>query len=76
MTNYVVTNENVYDIDAMNVLSVMYDITPLRLNIAQNWSENEVSNDEISFDEDQLNHLKYWKNNIMGKPNQQIIYIL
>jgi radical SAM protein with 4Fe4S-binding SPASM domain len=67
--NYVVNTGNVFDIDKIyNNIFLRYKyISKLWLNIAQNWSEDKNIN--IEYTDEQINYLKYWKNNIKGKEN-------
>lgn len=67
--NYVINPDNVTDIQKVydNIL-LKYDLGELRLNFAQNWSENEQM-DTTSYTEEQIDYIqKHWKNNIKGKP--------
>lgn len=69
--NYVVNNENIIDIPKIDELCKEYKLEELRLNIAQDWSEeNSISKyDKISgYSIDQINYLKKnYSQNIKGK---------
>ena len=69
--NYVVNNENIIDISKIDELCKEYKLEELRLNIAQDWSEdNSISKyDKISgYTMDQINYLKKnYSQNIKGK---------
>jgi MoaA/NifB/PqqE/SkfB family radical SAM enzyme len=64
--NYVVNKNNIQDIQKIEELRIKYDLSELRLNIAQDWNEHSsISND---YTEEDINYLKaYWLNNIKGK---------
>lgn len=65
--NYVVNPDNVQDIQTIyDKIVVPYGLEELRLNIAQNWSEDE--NMPGGYTRDQINYLSdNWKDNIKGK---------
>lgn len=66
--NYVINSNNVYDIQKVHdkILSE-YNLDEFRLNLAQNWSEDE--NMISDYTSEQILYLKEnWKNNIKGKP--------
>lgn len=71
VVNYVVNKYNVYDIPEIEKLIVKYKLGELRLNIAQDWSENNsILNDDRTwgYTQQQLDYLKEnYKNNIKGK---------
>lgn len=65
--NYVVNPNNIMDIQKVhdNIFK-KYNLSDLRINIAQNWSENETT--DLNYTEEQINFLKnQWGNNIKGK---------
>ena len=39
--NYVVNSKNVFDIEKIKELAIKNNLTELRLNLAQNWNEDE-----------------------------------
>lgn len=65
--NYVVNPDNVYDIETIqNEIVIPYKLEELRLNIAQNWSQDESL--PGGYTQQQIDYLqKNWKNNIKGK---------
>lgn len=69
--NYVVNKDNIKDIEKIEELCKKYQIEELRLNIAQNWSEESSLKGNIStwgYSEIDLNYLKSkYKNLIKGK---------
>jgi radical SAM protein with 4Fe4S-binding SPASM domain len=69
--NYVVNKENIEDIKHVNSLCRKYNLDELRLNIAQNWSENKSLNDEkkiSGYSEEQVKYIKdNFKSNVKGK---------
>lgn len=69
--NYVVNNENVYDIPKIDELCKKYNIEELRLNIAQNWSEGESIIDDketAGYKKEEIDYLKKnYSKNIKGK---------
>lgn len=71
VVNYVVNKYNVYDIPKIEELIKQYNLGELRLNIAQDWSEDKsLLDDERTwgYTEEQLDYLrKNYKNNIKGK---------
>ena len=69
-TNYVVNQENINDLEKVNNLCKEYDLEELRVNIAQDWSEdNKLSNNNLTsgYSEEQINYLKTnFKKNVKG----------
>lgn len=67
VVNYVVNPNNILDIEKVNnEIVIPYNIEEIRLNIAQNWSENEHI--VIDYTEEDIKYLKdNWSNNIKGK---------
>lgn len=65
--NYVVNPDNVYDIQTIyDEIVVPYELEELRLNIAQEWSEDKSM--PGGYTEEQLQYLRdNWKQNIKGK---------
>ena len=63
--NYVVNTNNVFDIPKIEVWMENYGLEILRLNITQNWSEDEGIDN--GFTPGQLTLLNSYKNRIMGK---------
>lgn len=65
--NYVVNPKNIIDIQLVNdEIVVPYKLSELRLNIAQDWSENSTLTS--GYTEDNLSYLKdMWVDNIKGK---------
>jgi len=65
--NYVVNPDNVQDIQTIHdKIVVPYGLEELRLNIAQNWSEDKSM--PGGYTRDQINYLsENWKDNIKGK---------
>jgi len=64
--NYIVNPGNISDISKINEFISEYDLVDVRLNIVQNWSENEDST--VSFSDNQLEYLKSnWGDKIVGK---------
>ena len=65
--NYVVNPDNINDIQIIKEVIVdKYNLEELRLNIAQNWSENESM--PLGYTKDQIQFLKEnWKDNVKGK---------
>ena len=65
--NYVVNTDNIDDIEIINEEIVkVYDLEELRLNIAQEWSEDKSMPGGYTLEQiDYLN--KNWKSNIKGK---------
>ena len=65
--NYVVNPDNVQDIQTIyDKIVVPYGLEELRLNIAQNWSEDKSM--PGGYTRDQINYLSdNWKDNIKGK---------
>lgn len=65
--NYVINPSNIQDIQTINTEIVQnYKLDELRLNIAQEWSEDKSLPSGYS-EKDILYLKKYWKNNIKGK---------
>ena len=69
VVNYVVNPNNIMDIEKINnEIVIPYKLEELRLNMAQNWSENEHT--IIEYTEDDIKYLKEnWSSNIKGKSN-------
>ena len=69
--NYVVNKENINDISKIDQLCDTYKLEELRLNIAQDWSEEKsISNSKTisGYTHDQINYLKTnYSQNIKGK---------
>ncbi len=67
--NYVVNPDNVDDIEKVyNEIVLPYNLSELRLNIAQNWSEDGTL--PSGYSNRQIEYLKsHWKDNIQGKSN-------
>lgn len=64
--NYVVNPDNVKDIQIINDEIVNeYKLEELRLNIAQDWSEDKSL--PGGYTKEQLNYLSKWKDNVRGK---------
>lgn len=64
--NYVVNPDNVYDIEKIDRLRNDNKLGELRLNIAQNWSEDKSL--PGGYNKEQISYLKTnWSNNIKGK---------
>ena len=65
--NYVVNPDNVQDIQTIHdEIVIPYGLEELRLNIAQNWSEDKSM--PGGYTRDQINYLsENWKDNIKGK---------
>lgn len=65
--NYVVNPDNVQDIQTIHdQIVIPYGLEELRLNIAQNWSEDKSM--PGGYTRDQINYLsENWKDNIKGK---------
>ena len=65
--NYVINPNNVSDIQLVyDEILLKYDLKELRLNFAQNWSENE--NMVLDYSDEQINYIKTnWKDNVKGK---------
>tara|TARA_E500000178_G_scaffold356648_1_gene436618 strand:+ start:9095 stop:10000 length:906 start_codon:yes stop_codon:yes gene_type:complete len=62
--NYVVNSQNVFDIEKIEELVKENRLTELRLNLAQNWNEDEQINMEYS--ELMKSYLKKYKKSIKG----------
>lgn len=62
--NYVVNSQNVFDIEKIEDLVKENNLTELRLNLAQNWNEDEQIN--IEYTELMKNYLKKYKKSIKG----------
>ncbi len=69
--NYVVNPDNVKDIEKVyNNIVLPYQLEELRLNIAQNWSEDESINANGGYRQEDIEYLqKNWLQNIKGKSN-------
>lgn len=69
--NYVVNKENILDISKIDDLCKIYKLEELRLNIAQDWSENKNishSNTISGYTSEQMEYLKEnYSKNIKGK---------
>lgn len=68
--NYVVNTENIEDIQKVyDHIVVPYGLEELRLNIAQDWSEDSSINDTVGgYTQEQIQYLKdNWQENIKGK---------
>jgi len=67
--NYTVNPENVYDIPRVNDLIEKFDLHELRLNIVQNWSEEQSASNIISgFSGEQVQYLRNnYQDKIKGK---------
>lgn len=66
--NYVVNPNNVNDIEIINELVVLkYKLEELRLNIAQDWSEDKSL--PGGYTQSQLKYLSTWKTNLKGNPD-------
>ena len=64
--NYVVNPQNIEDIEIINEVVVKkYDLEELRLNIAQDWSEDK--NMPGGYTLEQIEYLKSWGGNVKGK---------
>jgi len=64
--NYVVNPNNVYDIGAVQNLGLEYQLGELRLNIAQDWSEDKSM--PGGYTKEQIQYLKkHWSSYIKGK---------
>lgn len=65
--NFVINPNNISDIQKVyDNIVLKYDLEELRLNFAQNWSENE--NMILDYTEEQINYIKdNWKDNVKGK---------
>lgn len=64
--NYVVNPFNIDDIETINEVVVKkYDLEELRLNIAQDWSEDK--NMPGGYTLEQIDYLKSWGSNVKGK---------
>lgn len=65
--NYVVNPDNVYDIQTIkNEIVDVYDLEELRLNIAQNWSEDESM--PGGYTQEDIQYLRdNWKENVKGR---------
>lgn len=67
--NYTVNPNNVYDIPKVERLLSRFDLDELRLNIVQNWNENEKVEGLISgFKREDIEFLKEFKHLIKGRP--------
>jgi MoaA/NifB/PqqE/SkfB family radical SAM enzyme len=65
--NYVVNPQNVQDIEIINEEIVKkYQLEELRLNIAQDWSEDKSM--PGGYTNEQLQYLKSWGSSVKGKP--------
>lgn len=62
--NYVVNSKNVFDIEKIKELAIKNNLTELRLNLAQNWNEDEQIN--IDYTQDEKIHIKKYKENLKG----------
>lgn len=70
VVNYVVNNQNINDIQKVHdEILIPYGLEELRLNIAQDWSENSSINDTVGgYSQEQLQYLRdNWQDNIKGK---------
>tara|TARA_R100000008_G_scaffold86724_1_gene81148 strand:- start:14072 stop:14908 length:837 start_codon:yes stop_codon:yes gene_type:complete len=68
--NYVVNKQNIFDIPKINAFQLEYNLDDFRLNIAQDWSEdNSITNNSNTwgYSEHQLSYLKGYKDYIKGK---------
>ena len=68
--NYVVNKQNIFDIPKINAFQVEYNLDDFRLNIAQDWSEDNsitTNSDTWGYSQDQLNYLRGYKDYIKGK---------
>ena len=82
--NYVVNPKNIYDIQKVNdEILIPYNLEELRLNIAQDWSEDKTM--VGGYKKEDLQYLKEnWAANIKGKSKwdynyvfwQKMVYIL
>jgi radical SAM protein with 4Fe4S-binding SPASM domain len=70
-TNYVVNQENIYDLTEIDKLCKKYELEELRINIAQDWSqEKKLDNNNLTsgYSKDQIKFLQdNFKKNIKGK---------
>jgi len=62
--NYVVNSNNIYDIEKIKSLAKKNDLSELRLNLVQNWNEDEQIN--VEYTQDEKNHIKKYKENLKG----------
>ena len=62
--NYVVNSKNVFDIEKIKKLADENNLTELRLNLSQNWNEDEQIN--IDYTNHEKNHIKKYKENLKG----------
>lgn len=62
--NYVVNSKNVYDIEKIKKLAEKNNLTELRLNLAQNWNEEEQIN--IDYTNAEKIHLQKFKKDLKG----------
>ena len=68
--NYVVNKQNIFDIPKINAFQVEYNLDDFRLNIAQDWSQDNsitTNSDTWGYSQDQLNYLRGYKDYIKGK---------
>jgi MoaA/NifB/PqqE/SkfB family radical SAM enzyme len=68
--NYVVNRDNIYDIPKIKPFVEKYNLNEFRLNLAQNWNEDEkMSNDEKTwgYTEEEINFLNKFQPYIKGK---------
>jgi MoaA/NifB/PqqE/SkfB family radical SAM enzyme len=63
--NYVVNPQNVSDIEEIDKLRIYNNLGELRLNIAQDWSEDKSL--PGGYTQEQLQYLKSWGTNVKGK---------
>ena len=67
--NYTINPENVYDIPKVERLLSRFDLDELRLNIVQNWNEDEKVEGLISgFNPEDIEFLKRYKHLMKGRP--------
>lgn len=62
--NTTVTEDNIDNLDDIYSLSRVYGLAGVRINLAQNWTESEMSSHE--FDQNFINKIKKYKKDIKG----------
>jgi len=65
--NFTLTNENFLELEKMYALKEQYSLAGVRINLAQNWSQNEKNSNE--FKSELLKHLEKYKKDLKGVPS-------
>ena len=65
--NFTLTENNYQTLDEIYELKERYDLASVRINLAQNWNEDELNN--LEFGRDLLETLDRYKNDVKGVPH-------